>query len=29
MVTHRIRISCATDVDEAVVDWLKQAYRQA
>jgi hypothetical protein len=29
MVTHRIRIGCAADVDEAIVDWLKQAYRQA
>lgn len=29
MVTHRVRIGCAADVDEAVVDWLKRAYQRA
>ncbi|NKC01208.1 MAG: DUF4287 domain-containing protein [Pseudomonadales bacterium] len=29
MVTHRVRLSQVSDIDQEVIDWLKQAYDQA
>ncbi|MFT6852413.1 MAG: putative transport protein [Cyclobacteriaceae bacterium] len=29
MVSHRVRLSEVSDIDQQVIDWLKQAYEQA